>query len=124
MTDEDTGAVAIKATAVRAGFCANNYGTHSARVGGACTLRAGGASDSMIELLGRWKNIRTALSYTESGMREFDLMQNVLRDPTIFTNNDVRLLHERPESFHEKVRGGHAGAPTDSSRKSVNFANY
>lgn len=109
---------AIKMCAVRAGFQAGNFGTHSARVGGACTLRAGGASDSMIQLLGRWKNINTALCYTESGKKEFDIMQEVLSNPSIFTTKDIRLLHGSIQQ--SRVSSGHAGAPV--APKAVNFA--
>ena len=91
----DQMAAAVKRCVVRFGFRHEDYSTHSLRIGGACTLRAGGASDSMLELLGRWKNVRTALGYTESGLREFDNFQRVLGDESLFTVRDVRLLHAK-----------------------------
>ncbi len=98
---------AVKKCAARFGFSADNYGTHSLRVGGACTLRAGGASDSMLKLLGRWQCLKSALGYTESGMREFDSCYQMLCNPANFTERDVRLLHD-------KVRGNRNSLRPDS----------
>jgi hypothetical protein len=109
---------AIKDCAYRHGLDPARYSTHSCRVGGACTLRAGGASDSMIELLGRWKDVRTALGYTECSYREFDKMQEVLCNPTIFTLRDVHLLHDKMDS---RAASGAPSAEAVFSGKTVNF---
>jgi len=116
----DQMAAAIKRCVVRHGFRPEDYSTHSLRIGGACTLRAGGASDSMIELLGRWKDVRTALGYTESGMREFDLFQRVLSDESLFTVKDVQLLHTKGRQ-QEASSAGTNRVVVDRTR--VRFAN-
>ncbi len=84
---------AIKDTAVRFGFSPGDFGTHSPRVGGACTLRAGGASDSMVKLLARWKSVEMLLVYSQSGMEEFDRMQLILQHGADFSDRDVKLLN-------------------------------
>jgi hypothetical protein len=88
----------IKSCARAMGLNPNNYGTYSARVGGACTLRAGGASDSMIQMMGRWKSMSSCLTYQESSQREYDQAQRILRDTSVFTANDVRLIHVKDVS--------------------------
>jgi hypothetical protein len=59
----------IKGCAAHFGLNPKQYGTYSARVGGACTLRAGGASDSTIQMMGRWKSMDSCLTYQESVRR-------------------------------------------------------
>ncbi len=95
-------ASSVKAAAQCHGFNPKNFSTHSLRVGGACLLRAGSAPDSMIQLLGRWKNLSTCLGYQESGMREFDTLQMIMRDRTLFTAKDVRLFHCRSDAMVEQ----------------------
>jgi hypothetical protein len=85
----------IKGCAAHFGLNPKNFGTYSARVGGACTLRAGGASDSTIQMMGRWKSMDSCLTYQESSMREYDSVQRILSDPTVFTAEDVRLIHDK-----------------------------
>ncbi len=90
-------AQAVKLAAQCQGFNPKNFSTHSLRVGGACLLRAGSAPDSMIQLLGRWKSLTTCLGYQESSMREFDTMQLIMRDRSLFTAKDVRLIHSKSD---------------------------
>jgi hypothetical protein len=66
-----------------------------------CTLRAGGASDSTIQMMGRWKSMDSCLTYQESSVREYDEVQRILRDPSVYTAEDVRLIHDKGVS----VRG-------------------
>jgi hypothetical protein len=105
---------AVKQCAVRFGFIRDNFGTHSLRVGGACLLRAGGGSDSMVKLLGRWRNLQTALGYSESGMREFDECYKIMRNSTFFTERDVRLIHGKV------VGNRNSGRPAERIRFSHN----
>lgn len=84
---------AVKLVAAAHGFRECDFGTHSLRVGGACLLRAGAAPDSMIQLLGRWKSLVSCLGYQESSMREFDVMQCLMRNNSLFTAKDIRLFH-------------------------------
>jgi hypothetical protein len=86
---------AIKACASAMGLNPANYGTYSARVGGASTLRAGGISDTTIQMMGRWKSMSSCLTYQEASRREYDEAQKVLRNPDVFTSADVRLIHEK-----------------------------
>ncbi len=77
------------------GFNPKHFGTHSLRVGGACTLRAGAAPVDGIKALGRWGSLECCLGYQETSLRELDTMQSILRDPTVFTVRDVWLIHSR-----------------------------
>jgi hypothetical protein len=86
----------IKACAKRMGFDASLFSVHSLRIGGASTLRAGGASDSMIQLLGRWASYRSAMGYMSGSLGEFVRMQHILADPRHLTSDVVRLLDVRP----------------------------
>jgi hypothetical protein len=79
-----------------------NYGTYSVRVGGACTLRAGGASDSLIQMMGRWKSLSSCLIYQETSRREYSEAQRILSDPSVFTSEDARLIHDRSSKSNSK----------------------
>jgi hypothetical protein len=46
-------------------------------------------------MMGRWKSINSCLIYQESSMREYDSVQRILSDPTVFTAKDVRLIHDK-----------------------------
>lgn len=85
----------VKRVAVAFGFNPLKYGTHSMRIGGACALRHGGAPDSMIQLLGRWKSASSCLNYQSACLREFDNLQAILSDRSIFTVEHVKLIHEK-----------------------------
>lgn len=86
---------AIKSCAVSFGFRPSEFGTHSPRVGGACTLRAGDTSDSMIKLLGRWKSLMASLGYQGASFKEFDRLQSILAKSDVFTAGDVKLIHRK-----------------------------
>lgn len=81
----------IKDCALAFGLPEKDYGTHSARIGGASILRAGGAPDSMVQLLGRWRDINSVFGYQAPSISEFDAMQRLLMAPWNFTTRDLRL---------------------------------
>jgi hypothetical protein len=82
----------IRNTASRFGFDPNHFATHSTRIGGASTLRNGGAPDSMIQGIGRWNCPQTPNYYSRHGRSEYRRMQMVLANPDAFNATDVRLL--------------------------------
>lgn len=86
---------AVKRGAALFGFQPEFYGCHSLRIGGACALRAGGASDSMIQLMGRWQVLPSALGYQESSTYEFDKMLTILSDWKCFTHGDICLSNPK-----------------------------
>jgi hypothetical protein len=100
----DTVHKSIKACAIRCGFSATDFGTHSPRVGGACTLRAGDAPQTMVNLIGRWKTETACWGYQETSMNEFDRMQRIIQDASLFTAADLHLIFagnaRTQHSFH------------------------
>ena len=85
----------IKDCARRFGLDHRDYGTHSPRIGGACTLRAGGASQSYLAEMGRWAEGSSAiLTYQETSQKEMAAMQRILQDATLFTTRDIREIHK------------------------------
>ena len=86
---------AIRTFVIEIGLSPQLYGVHSFRVGGACTLRAGGASDSFIQFMGRWRSLPSSYTYHELNGAQFDQALSILNDPTLFTSEDVELLHLR-----------------------------
>ncbi len=89
----------IKKCAVIHGLNAKDYGTHSPRIGGACTLRAGNAPETMLQLLGKWRGDTSSWVYQEASLREFDRMQNIIRNPALFTIKDIKLSYEKTKRF-------------------------
>ena len=75
---------AIKACATRFGFTTAEFGTHSPRIGGACALRAGDISNSIIMTMGRWKSLSSCLGYQGTSFREYDTVQSVMKDVKVF----------------------------------------
>ena len=65
---------AIKETATRFGFNPTHFAGYSPRVGGASLLRAAGASDGFLKLMGRWKTLPACLGYQETSTKACDLM--------------------------------------------------
>jgi hypothetical protein len=90
----DTVNKAVKACAVRFNFRPEDFGTHSPRVGGACTLRAGDAPQTMVNHLGRWRTETSSWGYQEASMNEFDRMQRIIQDPTLFTTRDLQMVYD------------------------------
>jgi hypothetical protein len=86
----------IKDCALRHGFKnVSHFGTHSPRIGGACTLRAGDAPDTMLKLLGKWRGDTSSWVYQESSTKEFDRMQRLIRNASLFTIKDIKLSYAR-----------------------------
>jgi hypothetical protein len=91
---------AIKATARAFDFEQCQFSCHSLRIGGASALRAGGAPDSLIQLLGRWHSMSTSLAYQASSSNEFFRMQATLASSQNYTADVVRLLSVKPSGHH------------------------
>ena len=82
---------AMKQCAAEYGLDPRDFGTHSARIGGATALRAAGASESMVQRLGRWLDSRCALEYPATSFKEFDMMQLFLQASDNYTVRDLQL---------------------------------
>jgi hypothetical protein len=89
----------IKKCAKIHGLDPRDFGTHSPRIGGACTLRAGNAPDTMLQLLGKWRGETSSWVYQETSLREFDRMQSIIRNPGLFTLKDIQLSFENTNRF-------------------------
>jgi hypothetical protein len=74
------------------GLDSKRYGTHSPRVGGATTLRAGDAPPGTVQDAGRWRSARSCLTYQDSSLQEFDRMLTILQDASVYTTHDLMLL--------------------------------
>ena len=82
----------IRATAQRFLFNPNLFGTHSTRIGGATTLRAGGAPDSLLQTIGRWHSAATPVYYSRNGRSVFSRLQEAMSNVTAYNLNDAKLL--------------------------------
>jgi hypothetical protein len=91
---------AVKRGALAFGFSTDNYGCHSLRIGGACALRAAGASESMIQLYGRWQSEPSCLGYQAASSDEFDAMLGMLSNIGAYTSQDIRLNNARSNMLH------------------------
>lgn len=89
---------AVKGCARRMRLDVARFSTHSLRIGGASTLRAGGASDSLIQLLGRWRSASCALRYQTSSIAEFIAMQRILAAGENLDSGVVQLLAHIPDN--------------------------
>jgi hypothetical protein len=87
----------IKHTAQRCGFDPSHFGCHGLRVGGATLLRAAGADDGFICLMGRWKSLPACLSYQEVSTEAHDRMSRMLLSPGYYTARDLRLQYSLPK---------------------------
>ena len=85
----------IKETAVAFGFEPTFFSCYSMRIGGASLLRAAGASDGFILLMGRWKSLPVALGYQDNSSAAQDLMMKMLTSQHVFTEDDIRLAATR-----------------------------
>lgn len=92
-----------------------NFSTHSLRLGGACALRAAGASDSTILFMGRWKSLPACLSYQEMGTAEFDHALELLNGPELLTNNDINLIQIRASELNKYIHSIHTSSSQPSS---------
>jgi hypothetical protein len=80
----------IRRCAVHYNLDPMRFGTHSPRVGGATTLRAGDASQSTVMHAARWRSARAALTYQDASSMEFERIQFILQDASLV------IHHERP----------------------------
>jgi hypothetical protein len=71
------------------------FGTHSPRIGGATTLRAGDASQSTVKHAARWRSDAAALTYQDASSEEFERIQAILQDASLYTTNDLRILQDQ-----------------------------
>jgi hypothetical protein len=86
----------IKKAARFFGFDDKQFGCHGLRVGGATLLRAAGADDGYICLIGRWRSLPACLSYQEVTTRAHDQIAALLFTPGIYTSRDLRLQYSLP----------------------------
>ena len=100
---------AIKQCAERFGFTAAEFGTHSPRIGGACSLRAGDMSNETIMSMGRWKSISAALGYQGASFREYDAVQSILKSSTQFNVDDIKLIHRKLTSLSKPRQAEYSG---------------
>jgi hypothetical protein len=91
----------IKEMAVAFGFSPERFGCHGLRIGGACLLRAAGAKDSFILLMGRWKSLPACLNYQEASTADYDRMLSLLCTMGLYTSRDLRIRYPRPR--HEPI---------------------
>jgi hypothetical protein len=86
------------------GLDPKRYGTHSPRIGGATTLRAGDAAPGTVQDAGRWRTARSSLTYQDSSLREFDRMLTILQDASIYTTHDLKLLENHYRQAEVEAR--------------------
>jgi hypothetical protein len=86
----------IKQMAEEFGFAPKRFGCHGIRVGGASLLRAAGAPDSLIMLIGRWKSLPACLGYQEASTATHDMLLSVLLTRGLYTARDVRIRYPQP----------------------------
>ncbi|KAJ1405093.1 hypothetical protein B484DRAFT_337927 [Ochromonadaceae sp. CCMP2298] len=90
----------IKRTAAHYDFDSTQFGCHGVRVGGATHLRAAGADDEFICLMGRWRSLPACLSYQEVSTAAHDRMAALLMTPGVYTTRDLRLQYVLPQLTH------------------------
>jgi hypothetical protein len=86
----------VKHAAVQAGFAPDRFGCQGLRVGGATLLRAAGATDREICLMGRWKSLPACLGYQEASAATHDRMLDMLLRSGAYTDRDIRLQYRLP----------------------------
>ncbi|KAJ1412179.1 hypothetical protein B484DRAFT_335900 [Ochromonadaceae sp. CCMP2298] len=90
----------VKRTATPFDFDSTQFGCHGVRVGGATHLRAAGADDGFICLMGRWRSLPACLSYQEVSTAAHDRMAALLMTPGVYTTRDLRLQYVLPQLTH------------------------
>ena len=78
-------------TAVRHGFLPHLFGSHSFRIAGATTLDAGNVPPETIRRIGAWRSSTTPMEYSQASTGAFNNAHQVLRNPNVFTEADLRL---------------------------------
>lgn len=86
----------VKHAAVQAGFAPDRFGCQGLRVGGATLLRAAGATDGEICLMGRWKSLPACLGYQEVSTATHDRMLAMLLQSGAYSDRDIRLQYRLP----------------------------
>lgn len=81
----------LKHTARLFGHDPTRFTCHGFRVGGATLLRASGADDGTIMIMGRWRSLPACLGYQASSTVTYDRMLELLGTPGQFTSRDVQL---------------------------------
>jgi hypothetical protein len=105
----------IRRTAGRFGFNPTQFGCQGVRAGGATLLRAAGANDGFICLMGRWRSLPSCLRYQEVTTAAHDQMAILLMTPGLYSNRDLRLQYCLPSisdrSAHQPTVPGFAPPP-------------
>jgi len=81
----------LKHTAGLFGLDPARFTCHGFRAGGATLLRAAGADDGMIMIMGRWRSLPACLWYQASSTATHDHLLQLLGTPGQFTPRDVQL---------------------------------
>ncbi len=81
----------IKLCATAFGFDPARFASHSLRIGGATQLAANGASQELIQMMGRWRSAPVCLDYQHASSQSYDLMLQLLLAPGFFSENDIRM---------------------------------
>lgn len=81
----------LKFTAQLFGLEPDRFTCHGVRAGGATLLRAAGADDGMIMVMGRWRSLRACLGYQAPSTATYDHMLHLLGTPDQFTPRDIQL---------------------------------
>ncbi|KAJ1425892.1 hypothetical protein B484DRAFT_330660 [Ochromonadaceae sp. CCMP2298] len=105
----------IRAAAAHFGFDQTQFGCHGIRVGGATLLRAAGADDGFICLMGRWASLPACLSYQEPSTSAHDRMASLLLTPGIYTVRDLRLQYVLPRVTPIQVSRSTSPVSSDTS---------
>lgn len=115
----DTVNGAVKAVAASFGFDANQFSTHSFRVGAVTGASAAGVSEGRVMRYGRWRSLETVLRYNKNSTAENDEILDLLSSDRTLSTTDVRVqaVHrlQRQDAMSTgsrrsgRGRGTHAG---------------
>ena len=81
----------IKEAALHYGFEPAFFSCYSTRIGGASLLRAAGADDGFILMMGRWKSLPVCLGYQDLSSEAMNRMLKMLTSQHLFSAEDIRL---------------------------------
>ncbi|KAJ1392066.1 hypothetical protein B484DRAFT_340725 [Ochromonadaceae sp. CCMP2298] len=105
----------IRDAAAHFGFDQTQFGCHGIRVGGATLLRAAGADDGYICLMGRWRSLPACLAYQETSTNAHDQMASLLLTPGIYTVRDLRLQYVLPRVTSTQESRSNSPVSSDGS---------